>query len=132
MAKSISGKTREPGWYEKVNGRVDNQFVNYDLTPEQKVTFRGWMADNFDKLADMMHSVVAGGYSLSVKMDTKSDGYLVYLTCTDDKSVNKGWVLTSRGSHPLNAMLSVFWKHAVLFNEDWPKTGNRRYDMDDE
>lgn len=132
MAKSLSGKTRDEDWYKQINGRTENKFVRYDLTTEQKATFKGWMADNYDKLADMMQIVVDQDYSLSVKLDSRGGGYAVFLTCRSEKSPNNGWVLTARGSHPLNALLSVLWKHTVLFDESWPQETWTQFSLDDE
>jgi hypothetical protein len=132
MAKPVAPKQRDPDWYEKVNGRPGVQFVNYDFTPEQKATFKLWMNDNYDKAFDMMQNVVDGGYNLSVKVDEKSHGYAAFLTCQNDKSPNKGWILSGRGSHPLNAILGVMYRHEVLFDGNWPTDSAKKYALDDE
>jgi len=128
----MSTKQRDPGWYERVNGRPDVQFINYDLTPEQKTTFKAWLGENYDKAFDMIQNVVDGGYNLSVKVDEKANGYAAFLTCQSEKSPNKGWILSGRGSHPLHAILGVLYRHAVLFDGVWPVDSVKRYALDDE
>jgi hypothetical protein len=132
MAKTPPVKQRDPDWYAKINGRPEVQFVNFDFTPEQKATFKAWLSENYDKAFDMMQNVVDGGYNLSVKIDEKAHGYAAFLTCQNDKSPNKGWILSGRGSHPINAILSVMYRHEVLFDGAWPTDSVKRYGLDDE
>jgi len=128
-----AGKTDEGKLiFEPLPGRNGVQFINYDLTLEQKATFKAWMSDNYDKAFDMLQNVVDGGYNLSVKTDEKAHGYACFLTCQNDKSPNKGWILSGRGSHPLNAMLAVIYRHEVLFEGTWPVDSVKRYTLDDE
>jgi hypothetical protein len=94
------------------------KFINYPLSLEQKNELKAleYGADSFvsdlDKLCD-------SSYKASFSYDDYNNCYAAFLTPRDEKSVNRGLILTARGSTVLKAMKQLLYLHYTLFDESW-------------
>ncbi len=119
----------------KKQGVKDNEgpkFINYDFDKDTKAQFREWADDNREALGDLIDKVCDSGYGISCKPDKFTGGFASFMQPVDTKSPNLGWVLSGRASGPVNAMLSVLYRHLVVFQGDWPRDDIRRAGFDDE
>lgn len=129
----LSGKkTRDASWYAGIEGRKEIQFVNYDFTPEEKVTFKAWRKTADKDVWDAMVRLNESGYSMSCKYDLRGECFAAFITCVKEESPNFGWVLPGRGSTPLSAVMGAMFRHWQLFDEQWPTGTARRFSVDDE
>lgn len=125
-AKS-SEQVAKPG-----NGR-DVQFVNYDLTAEDKVAFKAWASENSgDGMFDLMLKVLEDGFNLSCKWSDFEGCHTAFLISTDKNPKLKGWLLSGRGSSPFGAIAGVLFRHIVLFDGSWPTREDRQRARDDD
>lgn len=91
-----------------------------------------WLADNADSAAECVLSLVADlceGYKLSVSWDKRTEMFLATLTCSLDGSADKGKILTSRGSTPVNAAFALWYRHYRKFPNGWGESNVRRSDF---
>ena len=96
----------------------DNNFINYSLSNEQKAELKAkpFSPEDFDSLLDQ---VTDSGYKVSFSYDTFNECYAVFLTPKDEKSINKGLILTARGSTNIKAFKQACYLHFTLFDENW-------------
>jgi len=131
VAKSAVKKTRDPEWYKSVNGADKPKFVNYDLSEDDKKSFKAWAHENIDNLLDFIEKVVEAGYGVSVKWDVRGQCYASFLTCNRENDPNKGWILSGRGSTAFSAIMGALFRHLVLFDGIWPIDEAQTFPMDD-
>lgn len=115
---SWEGKPR-PG-QEPANGF--RGFINLDLSDQQKAEFPAWF-DSQD-FGEALSYHAYSGVVLSVKVDTKSGGFMASATQKNVDSVNSGLAVTARASNALTAMERLVYVLALL-GEDWEATQPR-------
>jgi len=96
----------------------NSRFINYSLSNEQKAELKAlpYTSDQFvsdlDRLAD-------SSYKVSFSYDDYNQCYSCFITPRDEKSPNKGLVLTARGSTVLKSFKQALYLHYTLFEENW-------------
>lgn len=107
------------------------QFVNYDLTPDDKTAFKDWFHENLADVWDFVDKLLDGGYHVSIKWDTYNSCYGAFLICKSQTSPNRGCILTGRGKTSLSALMGALYRHYVIFEEAWDTDGYTRAGTDD-
>lgn len=118
------------------NGKVahsgDVKFVNYDLTEDEKKSFKKWAHENAAEFTGLLDKLIDDYYHLSVKWDTYNQCVSAFIICKNSKSENDGWILTGRGSTVFSAVMGALYRHYVLFESQWPTEAlSRRAVLDD-
>lgn len=114
------------------NGNSPVQFINYDLTVEEKKSFKEWAIKNADEFHSMVDKLIDSGYHVSVKWDNFNGCTGAFIICKADKSPNFGFILTGRGTTHFGSVMGALYRHYVLFEEVWPvETVSRRANLDD-
>ncbi len=108
------------------------QFINHALTEGDKAQFKRWASEFLARVSELLDKLVDDGYSVSVKPDAYTGGTAAFLSTTDEKSKNFGYVLSGRASSSSMALLAVLYRHYVLFEGDWPVDVTRPSNLDDE
>lgn len=116
---------------ERYSGRSEVQFINYDLSIEQKAGFKAWAHKFADNALQYIEDMNDAGYGISCKWDTRAECYSAFATCNKPDDPNKGWILSGRGSTVFSALMGVFYRHSVLFEGVWPVDTSKRFSMDD-
>jgi len=135
VAKSSSGKTRDPNWYAGTNPGngsppkkdfIPSRFVRSELSNQEKEHVK---AQNYvwDDIPENLVALVEAGYKVSLTNDLKSNAYAVWITPTDEDNLNHGFTLSARGPTLLAALSVAFYKHFTKFDGVWPKDDNNPY-----
>lgn|SRR5512135_81754 len=127
------GKNRRPATRQSTRrpspGSGSVQFVNRELTAEEKVAQRAWRNDGEAVLA-LMDEACDDGYKFSLKYDDYSSSYACFLFPSDD-SDNGSLCLTGRGGTVYRAIAEALYKHVVIFRKVWVISGGPGYGVDD-
>lgn len=94
------------------------QFVNYDLSKENKAEIKAWQP-TFDDLDNCFVKLTEASIRVTFKYDDYNHCESCFLTPIDPKSPNTGLILGGRGSTPLRAFKQVWYIHSVLFDGNW-------------
>lgn len=97
-------------------------YVNLDLSDEQKAAFPAWF-DSQD-FGPTLSYYASAGVVLSVKVDTKSGGFMASATQKAVGNVNSGLATTARASDALTALERLVYILAIL-GDDWERTQPR-------
>lgn len=108
------------------------QFVNYDLTDDDKGQFKTYSETFFERLGELINNACDAGYRVTIKRDAYHDCFAAWLQTDDEKSGNYGYILSGRSRSGAMALLGVFFRHYHLFETDWPVETARRTGMDDD
>jgi len=118
------GGAKSPRKQGAVGEKYDAEFrgfINLDLPEEQRARFDVWVTTA--NAYDMFDVAVADGVVLSVKLDTKSDGYLASATQRRVASPNAGLVVTARAKTPQVALWRlVFCLYILSVDPSWEAT----------
>lgn len=98
------------------SGGAFRGFVNLDLSNAQKEAFPAWL-DSQD-LGQHLAFYCTGGVVVSVKVDSKSGGFLASATDKGEGSRNAGLATTARARDPLTALQRLLYILAIL-GDDW-------------
>jgi hypothetical protein len=96
----------------------DVEFINYDLSSEQKKACKSWQL-TVDEMDDHLIKLCEAQYKLSVAWDDYNEAFAAFLSTRDTHSYNAGKILTGRGSTPVKAIKQVLYKHLECLGEDW-------------
>jgi len=129
VAKSTTGKTRDPEWYKGTNPGKDqvgqkqfvpSKFVRSELTDQEKDHVK---SQNYvwDDIPEHLVDLVQAGYKISLTQDKGSGAFAVWITPTDVDNPNSGYTLSARGPSLLAAISVAFYKHYTKFDGIWPK-----------
>jgi len=132
VAKSNSGKTRDPNWYAGTNPGAGNppkkdwvpsKFVRSELSDQEKEHVK---AQHYvwDDIPENLDALVQAGYKVSLTNDLKSNAYAVWITPNAENNPNYGFTLSARGPTLLAALSVAFYKHFTKFDGIWPKDDN--------
>jgi hypothetical protein len=108
------------------------QFVNYDLTDDDKGKFKTWSETYAERIGELLNNACDAGYRITIKRDTYHDCFAAWLQTDDEKSGNYGYILSGRSRSGTMALFGVLFRHYVLFETDWPVETARRAGMDDD
>lgn len=96
-------------------------YINLALSDAEKTEYVSWSAAG--GVWDVMSLQVADGVVLSVKRDTKGEGFLASATQRRESSPNAGLVVTARGKDAVVAFGRCLYCLAVLSrSERWEDT----------
>jgi len=125
--KSKNGKPRtgKPAYQQ-------SQFVNYDLSDDDKSAFKTWAETGVERLGELIDNACDAGYRVTIKRDAYHDCFAAWLQTDDEKSGNYGFILSGRSRSGTMALLGLMFRHYVLFETDWPVETARRAGMDDD
>lgn len=132
MAKSQSGKTRDPKWYAGTNQGeasaekkpwIPAKFVRSELTAQEKEHVKSQQYV-WDDIPEHINALVEAGYKLSISADKRTDAVAVWLSPIEDSNPNFGYVLSARGPDVLSALSVAIYKHYTKFDGVWPKDGD--------
>lgn len=122
---SKNAKPKQPGF-------GDTKFINYSLSDEQKreIKATSYTPDDF---ADDLDRVTNSGYKVSFSEDEYNSCSACFFTPKGEANINKGLILTARGSTMLKAFKQAMYLHYKLFEENWTDwyTPSSREPLDD-
>lgn len=96
-------------------------YINLQLSDEQKSTWEKWQTTA--SVWEVLASSVGDGINISLKLDTKGQGYLASATQRRVSSPNAGLVVTARGRAAQDAFTRLLFCLAVLgHTELWEDT----------
>ena len=116
VAKSQSGKTRDPKWYKGTNPGTGNgnnktfvpsKFVRSELSDQEKEHLK---AQNYvwDDIPENLVALVEAGYKVSCTNDLKSNSFAVWITPSSEDNPHHGFPLSDRGPSLLAAFAVAF------------------------
>jgi len=130
MAKSTAARTKQDAG-PKADREV--KFINYDLTPDDKIAFKAWAHEHSGQEAfDLIMQVTESGYNLSTKFSEYDGCHAAFITPTKLHPEYEGYILSGRGSTPFGAIMGAIFRHLVLFAETWPVRQDQKRSMDDD
>ena len=93
----------------------DVQFVNLDLTTDQKKKLLAWDV-KYEATIDCLSGLVAEGHKLSISGDTANDAIIAALTLRYAGQTGQAVCLVARGPSLLDAQRSLAYKIVVLLD----------------
>jgi hypothetical protein len=96
----------------------DAKFINWSLSVEDKASCKAWLND-FGELDDALQSLVSADYKVTMSYSDFNHCYTASIVPTGEKNVNKGYILTGKGSTTLKAVKQALYIHFMIFNQDW-------------
>ena len=127
MATKLGSDPKNTGkaFRDKIAGRYnDNEFVQFELSELQKKQIREWAKNEFS-FEESVVGLVDSGYKITFKWDDYGSCYGVFVTPAQADTSNVGLILTGRGSVPATALAEALFKHLIIFNGIWPRSGSR-------
>jgi len=109
-----------------------SEFINYDLTQDDKARFKEWLASKSFDAWDILDKLLEAGYSISVKPDGYHDCIAAYITPISEDNPNNGYILSGRSRSCSMAMFGALYRHLVIFESEWPTDTVRRGGLDDD
>jgi hypothetical protein len=109
----------------------DVQFINYNLSPEEKVAVKAW-AFPMDVMDDLLVKLTESNFKVTISHDAYAHCYQCFLVPTPKHVDLFGYILAGRGSTPVKAFKQACWVHYKLLDENWSeyqRPGNQ--DIDD-
>ncbi len=94
------------------------QFVNYDLTREDKETLKK-ASPTWEELSAAIDSLLSQGYKISLSYDDYSDCLQAFLIGASKECVNVGFILTARASTSYKVVASLLYKHVTVYKGVW-------------
>lgn len=96
--------------------KIEYEFVKGELSTDQKAEAKIWIDKNGDDYAPLVGDLLASDYKLSMSYDSYNDTFVISLTGKPDNKYNAGKILTGRGRTWYLGLMSVLFKHNVVFN----------------
>jgi hypothetical protein len=106
------------------------QFVNINLTKDVLQTIKS-QSFTLEALEAGAAELMGDGYKLSLRFDVRNDCYAAWLIAPNS-GVNKGYILSGRGSTPVKAFKQLFYIHFVLLERNWVDDQGQRFDVLDD
>jgi hypothetical protein len=110
------------------NGYPENEFVNLELSKEQRTQLKEMFVDALD-LDMALAEIFDDGTKITLKFDDRNDCYVAFGFAPAD-SDNAGYVLTGRGGSATRALRELVYKHLHILNGDWASYHNRAANRD--
>jgi hypothetical protein len=95
--------------------KIEYEFVRGELNADQKKDAAAWMKKHGDDYAPLLDDLLASDYKLSMSFDAYNDTFVISLTGKPDNAHNAGKILTGRGKSWFLGLMSMLYKHHVLF-----------------
>lgn len=108
------------------------RFLQRELTSDEQKACKAWEAF-VDRADDMLAAWLDAGGKVSARYDEFNRSYACWLIPSDGDTGKAGLILSGRGSTPMKALKQAFFKHYVVFEEEWPAEIDTRgpIDIDD-
>jgi hypothetical protein len=100
-------------------------FIQRELTPGEQQACKEWNYSEADVMAALAN-LCEELYKVTFRWDDYNSCYACWLLPPKDHIDNAGMILTGRGTSSYKAAKQALYKHAVLFNQAWPKDIDRR------
>jgi hypothetical protein len=126
--KSV-GRGARPARNNRGSYQQDSEFVNLELTNEQRNDYRNWRQD-LEEVENLWSEVCEEGYRVNTKYDDYSSAYAAFVI-PDGQSDNAGYILTGRGGSPYRAVSEALFKHRFLLQGNWANFPQRPRLSDD-
>lgn len=107
-------------------------WINWSLTDKEKKALKATNL-SLDDYEDFMVKLTESGHKVTVSHDAFNDCYSAAIVPTQENTLNKGFILTGKGSTPLKAIKQACYIHFSIFNGDWSTYSTRtgREEIDD-
>lgn len=109
-----------------------SEFINYDLTQDDKARFKEWIGSKSFQPWDIIDKLLDSGYTLSVKPDSYHDCYAAYIQPISEDNPNFGYIVSGRSGSSTMAIFGALFRHLVLWQCEWPSDTVRRGGLDDD
>jgi len=96
----------------------DVKFVNWSLSAEEKASCKAWLAVEGD-IDNAVLVLIEEGYKVTCSYDGYRSCFTASIVPSDDKSPNKGYILTGKGSTPLKAIKQALYIHYHIMDGEW-------------
>lgn len=93
----------------------DYEFVRCELTAEDRKAAKIWIDENTAHSGEIIHDIVASDYKFSLSFSSDHDTFTACLTGKPDNPFNAQKTLTARHKDWVVAMMTVAYKHCVMF-----------------
>lgn len=130
--KSVSAAAKgadQRAKFRNNNAFEQASFINRELTTSEAQACKGWLFAE-DQAFSSMLELCDTGYKITFRADDYNGGYACWILPSKDDPYNAGLILTGRGSSSYKAFKQAYYKHAVLFDEQWPRDGDQRGDTE--
>jgi len=118
----------------KAKGGFQNNatFINWSLTKEQKAEIKAFVM-NVDDYDDFLTRLTDTHHKITVSEDKFNDCYSASIVPTAENKINKGYILSGKGSTPLKAVKQACYIHFTVFEGDWSSYSSQtgRAEIDD-
>jgi len=104
----------------KSNKSVEIEFLNWELSPEEKTAAKAYEIDS-NSVFEALERLIDDGYRVSFKRDDFNKCFNVSLTEPADNGRKVCRCIVSRGPTVLNAARIACFKHFELLEGDWGK-----------
>jgi len=98
-----------------------SEFINHDLTKEEKEAYYEWRED-IQAVNAAWTAALTDNYRINTKLDEYNDCFASFII-PDDGSDNAGYILAGRGGNALRAVSEALFKHSVIFGGAWRPDG---------
>jgi len=103
----------------------DVEFVDLNLTPDQRDRFGTWYADAQSEMGDYLLAVTTADYRIGLSYDAQNNTSIASLTGRKEASRNANRCLTARAPEPLEALALLLYKHFVVADQqEWASAGD--------
>lgn len=101
------------------------EFVRCELRTEDKKACKIWVEENSTQLAPLLHDVCASDYKFSLSFSSEHDTFTACLTGKPENPINSFKTLTARHKDWVFAVMTLLYKHQVMFrNGVWETAEN--------
>jgi len=110
LAMASTGRKSKRG-----KGQIEYSFVRCELTAEDKKDAKIWIDKHTHDLGAIAHDVMAEDYKLTCSFSSEHDTFTACLVGKEGNALNEGKTLTARHKDWITAILTVLYKHLVMF-----------------
>lgn len=103
---------------EKPNSFEQFEFLNYELTKEQKDALKAMPLWN-GEWDEMLGNATKTGFAISLKVDGFNHCFAAYMQIRLRSHPCYGFILSGRGSTQTKALRQLLYKHFVALEENW-------------
>lgn len=108
------------------------EFINYALTEADKARLPDFRAKVEADYWGILDKLIGAGYKLSVTHDSYAECEACYLSSSDEKNPNHGFILSGRAHSSEMAVIGCLYRHYIVFEELWPVRETRNVGLDDD
>lgn len=122
----------KPTGVQKTPRFNDAKFVNWSLTAEEKVACKEWLVVDGD-VDNALLTFIEEGNKVTCSYDSFRSCFTASLIPSDDKSPNKGYILSGKGSTPLKAIKQALFVNYRIMDGEWSTYSTASYaeELDD-